>query len=315
MINSSTTLRSGKKQVWENKGLIIEPKKTAWWMQTFATIPVADHVENDTFRIYFSGRDASNRSQIGFVIAKVAHGNISIVEYGTEPVLTIGELGTFDDNGVTPSWIVNTGQKKYLYYIGWNAGATTRMSLIAGLAVSNDGGRTFIRNSRAPLLHRTNTEPFAILTAPCVFNMKDKWQMWYVSGEGWVDRDLPRYNIKYAESEDGINWKREGHVSLELNENETALARPCVVEENGIYKMWFSYKDPRVGYRIGYAESTDGGKNWLRYDNESGMDTSDYGWDSEMIEYSFVFSHKEIRYMLYNGNGYGINGVGYAVCQ
>ena len=37
------------------------------------------------------------------------------------------------------------------------------------------------------------------------------------------------------------------------------------------------------------------------------------GWDSEMVEYSFVFNHDGIKYMIYNGNGYGIDGAGYAI--
>lgn len=305
--------RAEKKQVWKKKGLIIEPDTSLWWMQSFAMVPAAEQIEGDIFRIYFSGRDANNRSQIGYATAMVNGGTIAVLSLEREPVLTIGELGTFDDNGVTPSWVVNRDGKTYLYYIGWNAGSTTRMSLIAGLAISIDGGKTFQRNSRAPLLHRTNREPFSILTGPCVLVDNGKWKMWYVSGEGWINRDLPTYNIKYAESDDGIHWQRNGHVCLELNENETALARPCVLIENDIYKMWFSYKDPRKGYRIGYAESADG-KVWTRFDEESGIDPSLTGWDSEMIEYSYVFNHKNITYMLYNGNGYGKQGAGYAVC-
>jgi hypothetical protein len=37
------------------------------------------------------------------------------------------------------------------------------------------------------------------------------------------------------------------------------------------------------------------------------------GWDSEMIEYPFVFDHAGERYMLYNGNGYGKSGFGLAI--
>lgn len=283
-------------------------------MRTFAMVPLADHIEEDIFRIYFSGRDDLNRSQIGYVDVNISDGIISLLDYAKEPVLTIGELGTFDDNGVTPSWMVTADTKKYLYYIGWNAGSTTRMSLIAGLALSEDGGKTFTRNSRGPLLERTDREPYSILTGPCVLYTKGQWKMWYVSGEGWINRDLPTYNIKYAESVDGIHWDRAGHIAIELNENETALARPCVIKENDQYKMWFSYKDPEIGYRIGYAESADG-KNWMRFDDESGMDPSESGWDSEMIEYSYVFTHKGLTYMLYNGNKYGIDGAGYAVCK
>jgi hypothetical protein len=303
-----------KKQVWEKKGLIIEPQKNLWWMKTFAMVPVADHMEGNIFRIYFSGRDDLNRSQIGFVDVNIGNGIISVLDYAKEPVLTTGELGTFDDNGVTPSWVVSNDGKKYLYYIGWNAGSTTRMSLIAGLALSEDGGTTYTRNSRGPLLERTDREPFSILTGPCVLNENGQWKMWYVSGEGWINRDLPKYNIKYAESVDGIRWERAGHIAIELNENETALARPCVLKENDLYKMWFSYKDPEIGYRIGYAESIDG-RNWTRFDSESGMDPSESGWDAEMIEYSFVFVHENVTYMLYNGNKYGIDGAGYAVCK
>ena len=302
------------KQIWEKKGLIIKPQKELWWMRSFAMIPVADKIKKNTFRIYFSGRDDQNRSQIGFVKVNICDGIITVLTYETEPALTIGEMGTFDDNGVTPSWMVTAGSKKYLYYIGWNAGSTTRMSLIAGLALSKDGGKTFTRNSRGPLLERTDREPFSILTGPCVLYTNGQWQMWYVSGEGWINRDLPKYNIKYAESVDGIHWERTGHIAIELKENETALARPCVLKENDLYKMWFSYKDPEIGYRIGYAESIDG-KNWTRFDSESGMDPSESGWDSEMIEYSYVFTHSGITYMLYNGNKYGIDGVGYAVCK
>jgi len=65
-------------------------------------------------------------------------------------------------------------------------------------------------------------------------------------------------------------------------------------------------------YRIGYAQSVDG-KNWELNLEEAGIDVSSEGWDSEMIEYPFVFDHKGERYMLYNGNGFGKTGFGLAV--
>ncbi|MCD4679461.1 MAG: hypothetical protein K8S00_03645 [Bacteroidales bacterium] len=300
--------------VWIKKGRIILPQKDLWWMQSHAMLPTVDHVKEDLFRIYISGRDNVNRSQIGYVLAQINDGHINILEYSKDPILTIGERGCFDDNGVTPSWIVDNNNKKYLYYIGWNSGTTTiRMSLIAGLAISKDKGKTFTRNSRAPLFDRTDKEPFTIMTAPSVIKETDCWKIWYVSCDGWADKNLPKYNIKYADSQDGLHWKREGHICIDFqSENETALARPCVLKENEKYKMWFSYKDPAIGYRIGYAESFNG-KDWERDDSNAGIDVSKEGWDNEMIEYAFVFVHKGIKYMLYNGNNYGANGAGYAV--
>jgi hypothetical protein len=34
-----------------------------------------------------------------------------------------------------------------------------------------------------------------------------------------------------------------------------------------------------------------------------------------MISYPFVFQHKNFLYMLYNGNGYGKTGFGYATIK
>jgi hypothetical protein len=123
----------------------------------------------------------------------------------------------------------------------------------------------------------------------------------------------PVYNIKYAESLDGMKWDQKGIVAIKaINELETSLARPCVVKHADKYKMWYSYKRDSKTYRIGYAESTDG-VNWIRMDNSVGIEPSKDGWDSEMIEYAAIFLHKENIYMLFNGNGYGLSGAGLAV--
>jgi predicted GH43/DUF377 family glycosyl hydrolase len=138
--------------------------------------------------------------------------------------------------------------------------------------------------------------------------------MWYVSCTRWeLEDNQPKhyYHIKYAESNDGIHWERTGRVCIDFeSSDEYAISRPCVVKDDDIYRMWYSYRGE--SYRIGYAESEDG-IHWERKDEEVGIDVSPSGWDSEMIEYPFVFDHEGKRYMLYNGNGYGKTGIGLAV--
>ena len=281
-------------------------------MTSHAMLPIADHICGNIFRIYFSGRDKNNRSLIGFSQLDITNPKKNQI-FSKEPVLSLGELGCFDDNGVTPSWIVNYNNKKNLYYIGWNKGSTVRYSLIAGLAISENNGASFRRNSRGPLLERTNLEPISILTSPCVLKDDCTWKMWYTSGIKWMTEDLPQYNIKYAESSDGITWKRNGIVCIDFeNKEETSISRPCVLKEDGIYKMWYSYK--RNVYKIGYAESSDGIK-WIRKDHEVGIDVSESGWDSEMMAYPYVFFHQGNKYMLYNGNDYGRDGIGLAIME
>jgi len=119
--------------------------------------------------------------------------------------------------------------------------------------------------------------------------------------------------IKYAESDDAIHWDRKGIIALNFeNESEYALSRPFVLKKDSLYRMWYSYRGE--SYRIGYAESEDSIK-WTRKDRDGGIDVSESGWDSEMIEYPYVFEHKGERYMLYNGNGYGKTGIGIAVLE
>ena len=139
------------------------------------------------------------------------------------------------------------------------------------------------------------------------------WKMWYLSCTGWemVDgRARHSYHIRYADSDDGLNWRRLGRVCIDFQaQNEYAISRPSVVRDPDMYRMWYSHRG--AGYRIGYAESDDG-VVWTRKDEEAGIDVSLEGWDSEMIEYPCVFDHGARRYMLYNGNGYGATGIGLA---
>ncbi len=294
---------------WVKKGLIIEPKNNKWWMRSHAMLPTVFFLKDNLYRIYYSGRDINGISHIGYSDVEIQGDNIMEIMKSNEPVLSPGERGCFDDNGVTPSCIV--GDK--FYYIGWNSGTTTyRMSLIMGLALVTKDSK-LERYSRAPLLPKTDREPFGICTAPFVLKEENNFKMWYVSGEGWINKDLPTYNIKYATSVDGNTWNREGIISLELKDGETALARPCVIKNKNFYEMYFSYKDPSLGYRIGYATSADGIKFQRDLTTDKNLNVSKNGWDSEMVEYSYVFSHNNIKFMLYNGNNYGKNGIGYAV--
>jgi hypothetical protein len=83
-----------------------------------------------------------------------------------------------------------------------------------------------------------------------------------------------------------------------------------VVKADDGYRMWFAARGER--YRIGYAESGDG-IEWSRDDSRAGIDPGPDDWDSEMACYPYVLRHREHEYMLYNGNGYGATGIGYAV--
>jgi hypothetical protein len=306
---------------WIKKGLIFKADNNFEWMVSHAAVPIADNVNDGVLRIYFGTRDKYNRTVTTYIEVE-ADNPQNILYIHDKTVLSLGELGCFDDSGAMPSWIVNYENNKYLYYIGWNVGITVPYRNSIGLAISEDNGQTFNRLFDGPIVDRTHLEPH-FTAASCVIIENGIWRMWYLSCVTWEvynGRSEPYYHIKYAESKDGINWDRKGIVCIDFkSSNECGITRPCVIKDKGIYKMWYSYrgiKDYRTNkaqsYRIGYAESFDGIK-WIRKDEEVGIDVSERGWDSEMIAYPYVYEHKGRKYMLYNGNGFGKSGFGYAI--
>lgn len=297
---------------WEKKGQVFKPEGQHDWVKTHAMLPIADHLGDDLYRIYFSGRDAHNRSLTGYVEVDITRPQ-EILKISPEPVLSLGRLGAFDDNGVSPTWMVNHQGQKYLYYFGWNKGSLVRAAEVSGLAVSKDQGATFQRFSRAPIIDRTDAEPYQILVISCILIEGGVWRMWYDSADEWQTPELPRYNIKYAESTDGINWVRKGIVSVDYKcRDESRVSRASVIKEDGIYKMWHCYAMNSGGYQMGYAESADGYR-FERKDDSLTIQASPTGWDSEMVCYPHVFVHKGQKMMLYCGNGYGRTGFGLAV--
>ena len=184
------------------------------------------------------------------------------------------------------------------------------MHLFGGLAISYDGGQTFNRWSRAPILERTPTDPY-LNTAPWIVKAGNEFRMYYVSGTEWVNRDLPRYCIKMGRSLDGKNWNRDGHVCIDFKTpSENAIARPYVIFEDNVWKMWFSHKGEH--YRLGYAESEDG-VIWDRDDSIVDIGVDPTGFDSEMIEYAAIVMSDNRHFLFYNGNNYGYDGIGLAV--
>jgi hypothetical protein len=308
---------------WEKKGLIYVPAGDKDWSTSHAQVPIVDKVNDDLLRIYFGTRDVQNHTLPTYIEVE-ADNPKNILYIHDKPLLELGELGCFDDSGVMPSWIVDHDNVKYLYYIGWNTGQTVSYRNSIGLAASYDGGRTFTKLFKGPIVDRTKSEPH-FCAAPCVIVENGLWRMWYLSCVKWEiynDRPEPFYHIKYAESTDGIDWKRPGIVCIDFKSPEEAgIVRASILIENDIYKMWYSYRgyknyrtSKENSYRVGYAESEDG-IHWIRQDEIVGIDVSETGWDAEMLAYPYVYEHKGKKYMIYNGNGFGKSGFGYAILK
>jgi hypothetical protein len=281
-------------------------------MNSHAANPHPQHLDGDVYRIYFSPRDVRNRSSVGYIEVDINRPS-SILDISREPLLGPGELGAFDDSGVSVGCLVELPEATYLYYLGWNLGVTVLWRNSIGLAIRDGVSTRFQRSSPAPVLDRSAVDPFT-LTYPWVIREGQTWRMWYGShltwgagGKEWI------HVLKHAQSSDGRTWQPTGQIELPFaSQNECALTKPCVIKERDIYKMWFSAYHKGGCYKVGYAES-ENGIHWQRLDDVYGLSPSGTGFDSESVEYGTVFDHLGRRYMLYNGNEYGKTGFGLAV--
>lgn len=296
---------------WRKLGRVFCPENLAPWMRSHAANPVAEVLDDRLCRVYFSTRDERNRSSIAWLELDL-RAPTKPLRVAAEPLLSPGRLGTFDDSGASMGCLVRSGSTRYLYYLGWNLGVTVPWRNAIGLAVSRDGG-PFVRYSEAPVLDRGHSDPFSV-SYPWVLLQGGHWRMWYGSTLKWGEQQSEmEFVIKYAESNDGVTWRRDGRIAISFDTaGEYAIAKPCVVQDSAHFKMWYSYRG-RV-YRIGYAESEDG-LTWTRLDALAGISVSAAAWESEAVCYPCVFDWSGRRYMLYNGNRYGLTGFGIAILE
>jgi predicted GH43/DUF377 family glycosyl hydrolase len=300
---------------WKKLQHLFCPDGNYEWMMTHAANPVPYIMDEamGIVRIFFSCRDKNNRSSIGYVDVDF-HSDFKILKISDKPVVSPGEPGFFDDDGVSVSWMLPVNNKFYLYYLGWNLRVNVPWLNTIGLAISDTIDGPFLKYRKVPVLDRSDEDPFTV-SYPCVIFDKGIYKMWYGSNLGWgKEQDQMAHVIKYAESPDGLNWNRTNEVHIPfVHKGEYALSKPCVVRFADGYKMWYSYRasEKSEKYRIGMAVSDDGRK-WVRMDNEAGIDVAEEGWDSASVEYPNVFSFDDKLYLLYNGNDYGKTGFGIA---
>lgn len=298
---------------WEKLGLLYAPPGQGRHekLLTHAANPVPVHMAGDVYRIYYSGRDARNRSSVGAVDIDVVRRQV--VEDHAEPFFVHGPPGTFYADGVSIGCCYRAQDGLSMLFMGWQAPE--------GGQWRGDVGRLHVRPDLSlvlaedePILGADAVDPIS-LSYPWVHEASDGYTMWYGSTLTWDAGNAEMLHVIHrARSLDGRTWHREGlAVPYEVGRAQ-AFSRPTVAcDADGTFRMWFSFRSGRgEKYRIGHAVSADS-VDWQLALDEAGISVSGSGWDSEMIAYPAVFDHAGERYMLYNGNGYGRTGFGIAV--
>jgi hypothetical protein len=298
---------------WRKLGRVWVPPGNQSWARSHAFVPTPEVVAGSHIRVYCTVLDDEQVGRVTYVDVALDDPT-RVLRTAAQPVLDAGAVGCFDNDGVNASSVVDWRGHKWLYYIGWQRAARVPYMLFGGAARSTDGGESFTRVQRVPVLERTDDEPFS-RSAPFVLADDARLRMWYWSCREWttVPGSAPQYNneINYAESEDGVRWHVVKRGVIRAEGNDYAVGRPWVVRDGEGFRMWFATRShsPSLPYRIDSAESADG-VTWSR--QPSPITTSAEGWDSEMVCFAAVVDAGGARLMFYNGNGHGRTGFGVA---
>jgi hypothetical protein len=311
---------------WIKLGKIYDPavNRLPFGDAGFAQSPQALDL-NDRVRIYFSTR---TRDVLGKYLSNVAYVDFDktfsrMLGVSQQPVIELGELGTFDEHGIFPFNVLDDGHRILGFSTGWNRRVSVPIDAAVGLSVSTNNGTTFNKFGTGPILAPSTNEPFLVGDAFVRF-FDGSYHMWYIHGVRWIEgaNASPHdrvYKIAHAVSNDAIEWRRDGVpiIADSLGADE-CQALPTVVWQGGRYHMLFCYRaatdfrtNPSRAYRIGHASSVDL-QHWLRDDSAWNICVSPEGWDSEMLCYPHLFQLGSQTFLLYNGNGFGRDGFGLA---
>jgi hypothetical protein len=155
------------------------------------------------------------------------------------------------------------------------------------------------------------------LSYPTIIKKKSTLDVFYGSTVKWENNNRDMVHIiKFLKY--NLNSKKIFCKKIAINKVKNiceVMARPIILDYKNILHLWFSYRNGRKNdkYKIGYAFFKN--KKWKLILNKNIIKKSKVGFDSEMVEYPYVFKHKKKLFMLYNGNSYLSSGIGLSVEQ
>lgn len=288
----------------------------SWW-KTHLMAPAPMIYDNYTIRVFVGCWDKNGISRIGYIDVD-RENPCKVLKISERPVLDIGDIGCFDDNGVFPAHVYKISDHEVrLYYTGFQKGDKISFYNFTGCAISCDNGNNFQRLSKAPTLDRAD-EGLYTRAGQSIYPATDGgFHCVYSAGSGWYyigGKERPIYEVFYQKSNDGIHLLENGTkiIGCDLNV-EHGLGRPQIIQLGEYYWVFYTRRIiENMRYFLGCARTKDF-KNWERRDDvfkdisfgESGS------FDEKMIYFPGVVKVSNTEaYCFYTGNHYGEDGLG-----
>lgn len=213
-------------------------------------------VLKSTVRIYMA---ATIKNQTNIYFVDVNKNNLEeVVAVASKPIMSLGDKGCFDEEGITSISILSSNDKTTCYFSGYTLCESVPYDRAIGIALSNDNGNSFQRIGDGPVVSYSRYEPF-VIDYPRVIKSNDEWLMTYTSGEDWYEKDgelLLLSKIRTATSKDGIEWvKKEQDIVFQNGENQFS---PDIFYHEGVYHLIYNFTTKGSNrVELGYASSSD----------------------------------------------------------
>src|SRR6056297_1579488 len=166
---------------WNKLGQIYTPLGQHPKLRTHAANPLALHLHGDVFRVFYSGRDAQNRSSVGAVDIDILARKI-ICNHAL-PFFLHGPKGSFFADGVSIGCVFDVGAVRRMLFMGWQSpdGGHWRGDIGSLIVQPN---LTLNLEKDTPFLASDAMDPVS-LSYPWVQYIEDRFCMWYGTTVTW----------------------------------------------------------------------------------------------------------------------------------
>jgi predicted GH43/DUF377 family glycosyl hydrolase len=193
------------------------------------------------YKMWYEGSNGAVR-QLGFATSP---DGIHWTKYAGNPVLKAGPEGYDQDAAGHGAILFEGGVYKLWYH------AVGDQGILIAYATSADG-ITWTKHGPVFKPEAGGWDQNA-LWGPSVLKVNGMYWMWY-AGDGLSDP----ISIGVATSPNGLEWTRVLEAPLDIG-NNTFVGDPHVIQDGGIFKMWYqTWSQDYEGAAIYYAESEDG---------------------------------------------------------
>jgi hypothetical protein len=297
------------------------PEQTAGkfgWVNGVAVIPIDG---GKRYRMFFAGRKGEG---IGMAEADASAPTVWRQHPGNPVLRPVAD--NWEGDAINQPRICKVTETHWrMYYTGWGLKGVQGSPWAMGLAETHDQGLTWTRVSPDPIMEREPSPSYddGGVFVPHLVRFGDDWLSYYTAYQ-LTGPGQQSIHLCLARSSDGVKWSKfPGNPVFGDDFSDGAkrsVTSRCFVRlVDGVFQLWYTFGKP--GYRIYYAESTDGIR-FERYQPSAEaptmLDAPNWiiplspkpHWDDDITCYPEVQVVGDEYRMWYCGNGFGT--VGYA---